>query len=187
MLEPPSRSATREAPPAAAPTDAPSPTPTAARPPPAAAPSPSPTAKAAEPEWQPENAPAAQQNQQQRGDDEPGNRHREPVGLVPRGRGCARKRDPALLRARLRDQVHAEGEPRAVLLAGEVRRQRVPDAAHASVGQEAFGAAAGSDEEPPRTGAVILQRHEQHDDAEILRRVAGFTLRPHAPRAPDLQ
>ena len=85
------------------------------------------------------------------------------------------------------DQVDPAGQAGAIVLTGEVRRHRIADPAHPGIGEEALGAASGGDEDLPRTGPVILQGHEQHRDARVLGRIAGFAFGADAPLAPDLE
>src|SRR5882672_5350746 len=95
--------------------------------------------------------------------------------------------DPKLLRERLRDEVHAERQPRSVVFGGEGGKHSIADPARAYVGEEPLGAAAHGDENIAGARPVILPGNEEHDHAGVLAEVAGIPFRADAPLAPDLQ
>src|SRR5206468_8491007 len=191
-LQPPPRAAPRDAP---TPAEAPE-APAAAAPPPA--PTPAPASPAATPpatgptererDDPPQDAPACDENQEHYTRDHQAHGERHLAGFVG-GRGHRRpgQREPEFARERLRDQIDAQRQPRAIVLAREVRSHGVADPPHRRVGEEPLGAPARRDEHLPGTGAVVFQGDEQYDDAQVLRRVAGRALGADAPLAPDLE
>src|SRR5437868_928937 len=145
-------------------------------------------AEPAEPQRQQENPPARQHDQQHQRDDDPADRDRErPDAVAGRRFGNSRQADAELLRERLRDQVDATGESRAVLFARQIGRHRVADPAHARVREKPFGATPRRDGDIPCAWTVVLLGHDEHYYAEVLSRIAGFALRADTPLAPDLE
>src|SRR6266576_653736 len=182
--ESPSRPTARESTAAAEPPKAP----TASSSAPSSTTTPAPTSALAQyPERNPEQPAARDDEQQDERNDDPGAGDLGPARFRRRplvlGIG---ERDAELASERLGDQIHAEGQALAVLLLRELGHHSIPNPADARVGEESFRTPAGRDEDVAGAGSMVLPRHEQHDDAKILRPVAGLTLRANAPLPSDL-
>ena len=98
----------------------------------------------------------------------------------------AHQRHAELVGEGLREERDALLEAAGIIFPREIRVHRVADPAHARVGQKPLGPTARRDEDLAGAGPMVPARHEQHDDAEVLRGVARFPLRPDAPLPPDL-
>src|SRR5436190_3840551 len=185
--ESPSRPTAREPTAAAEPADA-APSPAASSSAPSSATTPAATSPLAhDPERDPEQTAARDDEQQDERNDDPGAGDLGPARFRrrPLVHGIG-ERDAELASERLGDQIHAEGQALAVLLLRELGHHGIPNPADARVGEESLRTAAGRDEDVARAGSMVLPRHEQYEDAKILRRVAGLTLRANAPLPSDL-
>src|SRR6266542_6012884 len=115
--------------PPAPPPENPPPPPAPAPAPPSATPAAAPPAPAesAEPEGEEKDAPSAERDEQHDDRDQEAEGDPRTVALVALRRRHARQGHAELPGEGLRNQVHADRQTRAVVLAGEVRRHRVPD------------------------------------------------------------
>ena len=98
-----------------------------------------------------------------------------------------RQRHAEFARERLRDEVHADHQTRAILLLRQKWPHRVANASRGGVGEKSFRAASRRDEDLARAGLACFLRDEQHDHAKILGWIAGCSLGPDAPLPADLE